>query len=160
MTRILCKPSDFMFQSYAWCFKDSEKIDFWKCENFSQSPPTPCMWWNCVSQLHNSLWCLTTSCEEVLQRYSLEGKIRQICTIKFSSPQIVFEFAKVCVCVCVCVFFRGRFTPFLGLPGPRGGRKRILREKWWPVQGPALKSVPWGPVSWPFFVLDPKFIRH
>ena len=39
----------------------------------------------------------------MLQRYSVEGKIRQICTVKFSSPQIVFEFAKVCVCVCVCV---------------------------------------------------------
>ena len=26
-------------------------------------------------------------------------------------------------------FFPGRFNSFLGLPGPRGGRKRIFREK-------------------------------
>ena len=38
---------------------------------------------------------------------------------------------------------------FGGLPGPRGGQKRILNEKLLPVQGSRLESVPWGPVSWP-----------
>ena len=50
--------------------------------------------------------------------------------------------------------FLGDFRDLFGLPGPRGGRKRILREKRWPVQGSTLKSVPWGPVSWPFFVFE------
>ena len=31
---------------------------------------------------------------------------------------------------------------FVGLPGHRGGRKRTLREKWWPVQGSTRKSEP------------------
>merc|ERR1711973_630567 len=72
----------------------------------------------------------------------------------------------VCVCVCVCLgktrhininlFFvkistilencRGDFRDFLGLPGPRGGRKRI--------QGSRLTSEPRGPVSWPLFVFE------
>ena len=42
----------------------------------------------------------------------------------------------------------------MGLPGPRGGRKRILSEKSWPVPGARLRSEPWGPVSWPFFVFE------
>ena len=70
MTWILSKPSDFMRESYAWCFKDAEKIDFWKCSIFSHDPPTPCMWWKYLNPAYNSLWWLTTTCEEVLQHYS------------------------------------------------------------------------------------------
>ena len=70
MTRILSKPSDFMLESYAWCFKDAEKIGFGKSAKNSQSPPTPCMWWRGFKQLYISLWSLTTTCEEVLQHYS------------------------------------------------------------------------------------------
>ena len=70
MTRILSKPLDLMHESYAWCFKDAEKIGFQKSAKNSQSPPTPSMWWRGFKQLYISLWCLTTTREEVLQCYS------------------------------------------------------------------------------------------
>ena len=70
MMGIVSKPSDLMRESYAWCFKDAEKIDFWKCSIFSQDPPTPCMWWNYLNPAYNSLWCVTTTRKEKLQHYS------------------------------------------------------------------------------------------
>ena len=46
----------------------------------------------------------------------------------------------------------GHVRDLFGLPGRRGGRKRMLREKRQPVRGSRPESVPWGPVSWPFSV--------
>ena len=78
MTRIPSKPLNFMRESHAWGFKDAEKTCFWKCENWSQNPPTPCMWWKYLNQVDNSLWCLTTF-EEMFQQYSNAQIVRASC---------------------------------------------------------------------------------
>ena len=67
MARILSKPFEISIESYSWCFKDAKKIIFWKCANFSQSPPTPCVWWKYLNRLYISLWYLTTTCEAVFK---------------------------------------------------------------------------------------------
>ena len=48
----------------------------------------------------------------------------------------------------------GRFWPFLGLPGLRGGQKRIPRPVLIKMGGFSANAVVWGPVSWRYFVSE------
>ena len=84
MTRILCNPSELMCEIDSRCFKGAEKICFWKSATFSQSPPTPSMWWDHLNQLYISLWCLKTICKEVLKYYDNAKTVKMKACMIFS----------------------------------------------------------------------------